>query len=300
MIQSALLGVVAVVMFGPVGIWLSRSRWPERAPRAAVALWQAVGVSGALSAVGAGLCLAVAPLHRAVIPGVAALFGRAAVSRQLPVNGLAEACGLTLAAIAVAVLVSGLVVTTIGTVSMRRQHRILLDLVAVRAEHLHGAVMLQDPRATAYCLPGVRPRIVVSDGATRMLSPSELGAVVDHEKGHLHEHHDLALLPFASLREMLSWIPYTSRAPRSVALLLELAADDYAARHHDPRILASTLVQMADPSGVPACAFGTSSHVAVRVNRLVSGQSNSAAVASAGLFVASILAIAPLLIIGAG
>jgi hypothetical protein len=59
------LAILAAVMFGPADVWLERASWPHKAPRAAIALWQAIGVAGALAAVGAGLALAVEPFMSA-------------------------------------------------------------------------------------------------------------------------------------------------------------------------------------------------------------------------------------------
>jgi Zn-dependent protease with chaperone function len=293
--------LMSVLMFGPAGIWLERSAWPQRAPRAAIVLWQAIGVNGALAAIGAGLALAVEPLHRGLLAGMAELVGGATGRRVLPINGLYEACGLTLAAIVVAVLLAGLINTTVRTTAIRRRHRILLDLVSVASERVPGAVLLKDPRATAYCLPGVRPRIVVSDGTLDLLSHRELAAVVDHERGHVHEHHDLALLPFASMIEMLDWMPYVSKAPRAVAGLLEMAADDYASRTHDRHVLASALVSMADSSLVPACAFAAaSSNLSTRVRRLIAPRSKSATHAALSIAAAAALVAAPLAAIAIG
>ena len=241
MTLTALLAVMAAAMFGPAGVWLERAGWTRRCPRAAIALWQAIGINGALASIGAGVALAVAPLHKPLIPGLEELIGVATGNSVQPVNGFDEACGLTLAAIVVAVLSAGLAITTVRTLATRRRHRVLLDLVSVSHQAVPGAVVLRDPRVTAYCIPGVRPRIVVSGGTVDLLDRRQLAAVVDHERGHLHERHDLALLPFSSMVEMLSWMPYVARAPRAIANLLEMAADDYSARCNDRRVLAASI-----------------------------------------------------------
>jgi hypothetical protein len=135
------LGLVAMAAFafGPAGMWLARATWPERAPRAAIALWQALGVAGALAAVGAGLALAVSTLHRGLVAGTIALLAGATRGRPLAVPGMDEAFGLTLAATVVAVLVVGMVLTALRSFSARRRHRILLDLVARQSELAPGA-----------------------------------------------------------------------------------------------------------------------------------------------------------------
>jgi Zn-dependent protease with chaperone function len=293
------LAVLTAVMFGPAGVWLERAAWPGRAPRAAIALWQAIGVAGALAAVGAGLALAVAPLHRGLIAGVGELFRRSSAGHPLPVRGMDEAFGLTLSATVVAVLVAGVAITATRTVAVRRRHRILLDLVSLRTDQAPGAVLLSDARATAYCLPGRRSRIVVSAGTLDLLDSGELAAVVDHERGHVQERHHLILLPFASMIEMLDWMPYVTRAPRAVRGLLEMAADDYATRFHPPRVLASALVQMVHPSAVPTCAFGAASgSITVRVRRLLDPRRKSRAVAVVAGVAAGLLVVLPALVMG--
>jgi Zn-dependent protease with chaperone function len=287
------LVAMAAAAFGPAGIWLERASWPERAPRAAIALWQALGVAGALAAVGAGLALAVSPLHRGLVPGTVVLLEGATRGRPLAVVGMDEAFGLTLAATVVAVLVVGMMITAVRTLASRRHHRILLDLVARRSDLAPGAVLLDDPRAAAYCLPGVRSRIVVSAGALALLDDSELAAVLAHERGHVHERHDLVLLPFASMIELLEWMPYVRRAPAAVAALLEMAADDYAARSHRPRVLASALVHMSGSGAVPTCALAAAGgQTSSRVRRLVAPHRNSRLVAV--LAVASAMALVAL------
>jgi Zn-dependent protease with chaperone function len=295
------LGLVAMAAFafGPAGMWLARATWPERAPRAAIALWQALGVAEALAAVGAGLALAVSTLHRGLVAGTIALLAGATRGRPLAVPGMDEAFGLTLAATVVAVLVVGMVLTALRSVSARRRHRILLDLVARQSELAPGAMLLDDPRAAAYCLPGVRSRIVVSAGALDLLDDSELAAVLAHERGHVHERHDLVLLPFASMIEMLEWMPYVRRAPAAVAGLLEMAADDYAARTHHPRVLASALVHMSGSGGVPACALAAAAgSTSSRVRRLVEPRRNSRAVASLAVMTAVALVAMPAFVLG--
>jgi hypothetical protein len=290
-------------MFGPAGVCLDRASWPRRAPRAALALWQAIGVTGALASVGAGLALAVEPLHVGLIAGVGELLRGASGGHPLPIKGMYEAFGLTLWANVVAVLVAGVAVTATRTLASRRRHRILLDLVSLRSDQAPGAVLLNDSRATAYCLPGRRSRIVVSAGALDLLDREALAAVVDHERGHVHERHHLFLLPFASMIEMLEWMPYVSRAPRAVRTLLEMAADDYATRLHPPLVLASAPVRMVHPSAVPTCAFGASSgSVAVRVRKLLDsdGTSRAVAAAAARATAAGLLVLVPFLAMGLG
>ncbi len=55
-------------------------------------------------------------------------------------------------------------VVTMRTVRQRARHRRLLDLVTHETPEYPGTEFLADRRAVAYCLPGLRPRIVLSEG----------------------------------------------------------------------------------------------------------------------------------------
>jgi hypothetical protein len=285
-IVSAVLAAVTVALFGPVPVFLDRARWPARAPRSAVVLWQAVGLAGGVAAVGTGLAVAVAPLHQPLPVGVSRMVARAVAGHPLAGLGLYEALGLTVAVDVTVVLVGGVGVTAIRTLRCRARHRHLLDLVGTRSGSLSGALVLDHAQPVAYCLPGLQTRIVVSTGALSALGSDEVAAVVSHEQGHAHARHDLVMLPFASMVDLLRWVPYARLAPRAVGTLLEMAADDFASRAHGRRTVASALVHLADAgaSAVPACAFGASeAAIIARVRRLLADKKGSHLAALAGV-----------------
>jgi Zn-dependent protease with chaperone function len=285
MTTAAALAICCVVLFGPVPTSLSRANWPTRAPRAAVVLWQMTGLAGCLAAIGSGLALAVLPLHTNMLIGITRLTGNTSGYRGTGIN-FYEALGLALATFVAGTLAGGLVVTMVGTLRTRSRHRRLLDLVGARSDRLQGALLLDHPQVVAYCVPGVRARIVLSVGALQALDPSELAAVIAHERGHAHARHDLVMLPLAALIGPLRWVPYARLAPRAVSSLLEMAADDFACRTHDRRVVAAALVHMvaAGASRVPACAFGVvDSNVSTRVHRLLASEQNSLVVGAAAI-----------------
>lgn len=294
-VTAAALAATSVVCVGPLSVRLDRARWTVRAPRAAVLLWQGLGAGGALSAIGAGMAVAVGRFHAGMVGGSLDLLGGVVDGHPLARLGFCEALGLTLA-VDIAVVAAAAAAVSMGrTVRARARHRLLLDLVGRHSEQAPGAALLDHPRATAYCLPGLRPRIVVSAGAVRLLGDRELAAVLEHERGHAHEHHGLVLLPLVPMGHLLHWVPYAARAPRAVATLLEMSADDYAARRHDPRHLAAALLQMAAGEAPPSCALGASqTAIEARVGRLLEGRRPSRpAAAAAGLAAAAAL-LAPL------
>jgi hypothetical protein len=101
------------------------------------------------------------------------------------------------------------------------------------------------------------------------------------------------------LRRAFPWVPAFRWGHDEVARLVELIADDAAARHCDRRDLATALVALAADSRpvVPATAFAASgSAVAVRVKRLLGSEQRLSPRALAGWSVAFLLLLAmPLL-----
>ncbi len=139
-----------------------------------------------------------------------------------------------------------------------------------------GALVVDYPAAAAYCVPGLRSRIVISAGAIDLLDQAELAAVLAHERAHARERHDLVLLPFTALCRAFPWSGLAQRAHSAVALLIEMLADDHALRHRPARELVTALIRVgaADPAGTPAGALAaaggaTQSGVCARVDRLL-------------------------------
>jgi len=295
MALPVLMIALCVLLLGPAGTFLDQARWQSRAPRAAIALWQSIGLAGGLCAIGAGLSVAVARFDSGFFQGLGDLVHEMTGRHPLAGISISEALGLTLAADVSFIIVGGLALTLIRTVHIRARHRRLLDLVGGVVEQVPGTVILDHPRPTAYCLPGLRSRIVVSSGALCILDPSELAAVVSHEQCHARERHGLLMLPFASLAHLFSWIPYSRRAPAAVARLIELAADDHAARRHDPLVLASALAHIAATNCAPACAFGAGGGtVSARVQRLLVDSRTSRPIALATAALSAVIMAMPL------
>ncbi len=294
MTAAAWLAIIAVMMFGPIGPVLARADWPRRAPRAAVVLWQALGISGALAAIGFGLSITVAPMHSGMLAGTARLTRQALAGRPLQNLGISGALGLTLATDVCIVLLVGLATTGLCTTYARSRHRRLLDLVSRPIDQAPDVLLLDDPRVAAYCLPGLRPRIVVSAGTLELLGDEQLGAVLAHERGHARGRHGIVMLPFASMDTLLRWMPYVRHARTEVAALLEMAADDFAAKESHPRHLAGALVEMASSGTAPSCALAaTTTAVSTRVVRLLSPRRTSQATATWALVASAATVLVP-------
>ncbi|PZG04751.1 M56 family metallopeptidase [Nonomuraea aridisoli] len=268
MITAAVLAALATAC--AVGSWrFTTARWTSRAPRLAIILWQSLGVSWGLATTGAMLAYAVQPYGTGVLHGLIAFAGGEAPAQAWdPLHVLALITGLT----ALAVLIAVLLTAGVQTLRARRRHRMLLRIIAHDDPGVPGVRVLAHPGAAAYCVPGLRSQVVVSEGALKLLSEDELKAVLAHEAAHVRERHDLVLLPFAALRRALPWSKVVADAQAQVELLIEMAADDRARRYCSPRRLATALLRFGTAGAMPT-PHGTlgvhAQHVMARVERLV-------------------------------
>jgi Zn-dependent protease with chaperone function len=171
-------------------------------------------------------------------------------------------------------LAASVVRVAIGTRRRRAHHRMMVDLLGDRRRELGGVRVLDVAEPLAYCLPGMRSRVVLSRGALAALSEPELAAILRHERAHLRARHDLVLEAFTALHSAFPRFVRSASALSAVRLLVELLADDAAVRTAGPRPLARALVTCAcGPTPAGALAAGGPSTV-IRVQRL-SGPPNS-------------------------
>ena len=263
---------------------MMRASWPRRSPAAAILLWQALGLAAGLAAVGAFVAIGVsgAAPGAGVVGGVTASVRRLAYGQPFAPHQSWFLIGLRLAALVAGfalftALCGMLVMAFADAVGARRRQRELLALLAHGDPKVPGALVVDHPAAAAYCLPGIRSQIVVSVGTLDLLAPAELTAVLAHERAHLRARHDLVLIPFTSLRRAFprSWV--VTQASRTVALLVEMMADDHALRVRGllARELATALLRFGTaaagdaPAGALAAAEG---ELTARVNRLLTPQ----------------------------
>ena len=142
----------------------------------------------------------------------------------------------------------------------------------------HGQAVVVDARERAvYCVPGRPGTVVVSAGAREVLADGELDAVLTHELTHLSERHHLVLAVWRGIVRSLPRLPLFGWAEQQVGHLLELRADDAAARLHGRQMVASALVALVCAgTTTPAGALGASGgRVRARVERLMRPAPNS-------------------------
>jgi Zn-dependent protease with chaperone function len=299
--------ILIVVAAGcvPAASALATASWPRRSPVAAILLWQALGLSWGLAAVGALVGFAATGPAAAV--GTGALGRLFSLARADNPVGTAMTIGpARLAFLAAGLLLLGvlcwiLIAASASVLRARQRQRALLSLLAHGDPKVPGALVLDHPAAAAYCLPGLRPEIVISAGALDLLDADELAAVLAHERAHLRERHDLVLLPFLALLRAFSWAGVATRAYRAVGLLLEMHADDRVLRQVPARELATALLRVGAAGGgaVPAGALAVAgqqveSEVVARVIRLLRPQPGlSSAATSLVLVLCAVLVVLP-------
>ncbi|MFG6201763.1 M56 family metallopeptidase [Nonomuraea sp. JJY05] len=233
---------------------MAHAHWSARAPRTAVLIWQAVALSAVASLIGAALAVGLAPYRLGIVPALAR-FGADLTRGELPAglsagHLVAVAMGLGLTAW---VLVA-FALTCRALARLRVRQRTLLRLVARTDPGAYEALVVEHPAVAAYCVPGRQPAIVVSTGALGLLRPDELAAVLAHERAHARERHDLVLLPFAVLERAFPWSRAVGVMRRRVATLVEMRADDRAARTHGHATLSAALRRFRASERLPSPA----------------------------------------------
>jgi Zn-dependent protease with chaperone function len=299
---------VALMLVGPVPALLARASWPQRAPRAAIVLWQSIALAAVLSAFSAGIAVA----SRLFVPGPD---GRPTATVTSEIAALGWPLWLLHVAVFALTLVVGgrlaITVTQVAVATRRRRahHRMMVDLldrsreaapatpastVRLRHRHLisHGLRILDVEQPLAYCLPGVRSRVVLSEGALKHLHDNEIAAILSHEHAHLRARHDLVLEMFTAVHAAFPRFVRSGSALDAVRLLIELLADDAAVRATGPTPLARALVACASgraPRGALAAGGPTT---VLRVQRLA-GEPNSSALAAGAYLAAAAVLVVP-------
>jgi Zn-dependent protease with chaperone function len=281
--------IVALVLSGPVPAMLARATWPTRAPRAAIVLWQSIALAAVLSAFSAGIAI----VSRLFVPGPD---GRPTATITSEIAALGWPLWTAYVIVFAVTLVIGarltyaVVQVAIFTRRRRAHHRMVVDLVG-KSQGTHLRI-LDVAEPLAYCLPGVRSRVVVSEGALNTLADNEMAAILSHERAHLRARHDLVLEMFTAVHAAFPRFVRSAHALHAVRLLIELLADDAAVRAAGPTPLARALVACAagyTPSGALAAGGPTT---LLRVRRL-GGRPNSRALAAIAYLAAAAVLVVP-------
>lgn len=269
---ALVFGLLALLLAGPVPALLSRSTWAYRAPRAALVLWQAVAIAAVLSAFSSGLAIA----SQLLVPGAD---GRPTTAPTAEIDAL----GLPLWILYVVVfaltlligakLIFSIIQVAVRTRRRRARHRVLVDLLddcamPASVERTPDLRVLDVDEPIAYCLPGLRQRVVLSQGTLQNLDHAEVKAILTHERSHLRARHDLVLEAFTAVNHAFPRFVRSKSALGSVQLLVELLADDSAVRATGPTPLARALVACAGSTAPRGAMAAGGPSTLIRVQRL--------------------------------
>lgn len=246
--------------------------WTKQAPRLGVVAW-GLTVGAMLTAlVAAGVTATFPLLHH--LGGFRELFHRCPVFFDalrshgtyllLAVGGLLTAAAVSGAAA---------IVSLRRVRDMRglgRRHALMVRAVGV--EKLgYSVVPGVAPAAWSIAVDG--GHVVVTEAALTALDPAELDAVLAHERAHLRGRDHLARTLMTAVAAAVP-CPLTRAAARETAELLEMAADDAAARRCGTAPVARALVVLSGAAPTGALGAGGSS-IHSRLDRLLDPPSES-------------------------
>ena len=296
---ALVFAVLALLLAGPVPAFLSRAKWTHLAPRAALVLWQAIAIAAVLSAFSSGLA----------IGGLLLVPGPDGRPTTAPTDEI-EALGFPLWLLYIVVLaitlgigaklMYSIVRVAVRTRRRRARHRVLVDLLDRSTDNGRPFPCIRDAdvrvldavEPIAYCLRGLRQRVVLSEGVLASLDPSEVLAILSHERSHLRSRHDLVLEAFTAVNEAFPRIVRSKSALGSVQLLVELLADDSAVKATGPTPLARALVTCAGSTAPRGALAAGGPSTLIRVQRLA-GPGNDARRGTAAYVAAAIILIVP-------
>ena len=270
MTVAAVLIAYAVCIGTLGGRLLGRARWTARAPLLAIVTYLAAAWS-VVAAVGlAGLTLAVKAT--ALGGGLSQLIGACVLRLRetygTPGGATVAGLGLILAgAVAARTVLTAL--THLRAVGQQALLHAETARLVGRPEPSLGAVLVEHSEPVAYCVAGRHPTVILSTGALHSLEPAQVSAVLAHERAHLagRHHRLLALARISSL--VLPILPLMRDADAQVARLVEMHADDAAARTSDPRSLATALVVLATGTSPAPALAASATDSAQRIRRLL-------------------------------
>jgi len=234
---ACLVGAVVLMLLAPR--LLTRGTWQVRRPRTALGLWVGTFFLGTGLVAGSVLAAVITASRAATSPSsegaavtVFAWVGLTAVGAAIGlVSGLSEPLATS----------HRRAVGRLAPVATSREDRGPFTLVRFSSDEL-----------VAIAVPGRRAEILLSSAMTDVLSPAQLRAVLAHEYAHLRHHHGL-VVRIAELNALVLPRRLAAGAAlrRATLLLVELIADDVAARQAGAPALAGALRRIghlrADP-----------------------------------------------------
>ncbi|MBQ0828100.1 M56 family metallopeptidase [Streptomyces tagetis] len=238
---------------------LSRSRWPAREPVLGLWAWQCLTATALLSYLCA-LLISAAPVVEATRAGPAGPGSPVlTAARDLAVTRpwaaaltllLASGAGWTAACLARELVHAWRHRGARRTHLRERAPDLPTTLPAARGPVL----VLEDEYPDAWLTPSFPPQLAVTTGALRKLTERQLEAVLTHELVHARARHNWLLHLSTALATGFPRVPLFAHFCDQTHRLVELAADDTAARRCGHRTTALALIELNRHRGVPTRA----------------------------------------------
>jgi Zn-dependent protease with chaperone function len=272
--------------------WLARASWPRRMPRLGIAAWQVVTVTVVLSVLGAGLLVAMPCLPARLNWDAVAELRQHYASPGRVMIGLIAAGGT----LAIMARMTWAITAAMALARSRRARHDEALVLLGRPGPVPGMMTLENDCPAVYCVPG-RKRIVCTTGALDRLDRPQLQAVLAHERAHLAGRHHLVIMLARGLERAFPGIQFLATAADEIGCLVEMAADDSAARQVNQLALARALLALATASAPAGVLNAAGTAGAQRIRRLLdSPRPRSSARRKAGfavtLLTAPVLALA--------
>lgn len=268
---------VCVLLYGVALVWLcppvlTRLTRNGLSPRLSVTVWLcAIGLAlAAWTAAGTDLLLHVVGGETGAAPV------RYCMHMLLAISHSGWVGDLVLLVVAIAALILSVIVLYRMAVALRRRwarshEHAQAARVLGRPARRPGVVILQADEPAAYCVAGPPHTIVVTSAALATLNDSELAAVLAHERAHISSRHPQLIMFLQALADAMPRLPLFPAAVRAVGRLVEMCADDAAARRHGRHTLLDGLFALAGHRGTAKNSLGAAdTAVLARVMRLSS------------------------------
>lgn len=262
---SLLAYALLISFLGP--LMLSGRGTTRLVPRLGVLAWHAAAVSAVGAGVVGGLALAVPAVPHGVNDFLAACAHAFPDGATAAGGAAVRTAGLAVAGAVLGRAAWGVLASLVVSARQRRRHGEAVRIVAQPSSR-PGAVVIESDLALVYCVPGRGRQVVVTSGALRSLSDSELDAVLDHEGAHLRGRHHLLLTVLRGLSRAFPGMPLFRQAVPEVGRLLEMCADDIAAIRHSPGTLVSALSRLSTRPAPAISLAAAATAVEERVRRL--------------------------------
>lgn len=246
--------------------------WTRRAPRVSAALWIA-GEIAAIVTVTVLILGIVVPLLSVGHALLALVDFCQSAWQQIPHRLRSHVPDAISGALIALVLVRVSVALARVVVPQRRRRRQLRASVqAAGRPNGAGLTLVEMDEPAAWCIPGRRSSVCVTSGAMAVLSAQEAHAVVQHERAHLRARHHLLVTLVDVFDHAFPRVPLFREARHEMRRLVEMMADDSAARIAGRPVVARALVHLAGQMGPDAGLAAGGSTSAERAWRLIAGR----------------------------